>query len=479
MIQEVTLPSKVTVVFGRFKAPLRMYALASSNLERHKSSCCVGVLPPGDRNSLPMEDFCRKMLAIVEGGNLWRKKESITLLTLLRLYYSKDATDARDKVYGLLGLVTDWGNSRAIAPNYTMRTSELYQEVALRSVEVSGSLAILTFRTNGNYQKMMGDLQKIKEGVTYHKVLPLTASASEKYMQDALRKKHKSTPDAVELDMPSWTPDWETINKRGYEVGTSERINRAFIFDACASRPSPPSPTRYTSSSILTRTRVLTLSALRIGTVDDDNFKHFMPFLVNHSSAIKIDRFPLPSNPDDLDQPYVAGGTEYDAVWRTVCGDAFFVGSHSSAGLDGHTMFRRTTLHDKAAVQAWRRWLGRQKTMSGKHRAPAINDFSSPEEHAMATEADRAIRSVGLQRRYFNTDTGYMGMGSSALAGDEVFVLLGSRTPYLLRSMGDIGVEGLGATRLYTLIGEAYVQGVMDGELVKKSEVEIQELLVI
>jgi len=107
--------------------------------------------------------------------------------------------------------------------------------------------------------------------------------------------------------------------------------------------------------------------------------------------------------------------------------------------------------------------------MRGSHRAPAINDFSSPEEHAMATEADRTIRSVGLQRRYFNTDTGYMGMGSSAQAGDEVFVLLGSRTPYLLRSMGDIDVEGLGATRLYTLIGEAYVQGVMDGELVKKS----------
>ncbi len=97
----------------------------------------------------------------------------------------------------------------------------------------------------------------------------------------------------------------------------------------------------------------------------------------------------------------------------------------------------------------------------------------------MVTEADRAIRSVGLQRRYFETDTGYMGMGSSAQAGDEVFVLLGSTTPYLLRSLGDIGVEGLRATQLYTLVGEAYVQGVMDGELVKESEVEIQELLVI
>jgi hypothetical protein len=125
------------------------------------------------------------MLTIVESGNLWRKKESITLLTLLRLYYTKEATDARDKVYGLLGLVTDWGNSAAIAPSYTIAASELYQEVALRSIEASGSLAILSFRTERNHHKMKKDLWKIKENVTYHmyqKALPPTAHPTEKYI---------------------------------------------------------------------------------------------------------------------------------------------------------------------------------------------------------------------------------------------------------------------------------------------------------
>jgi len=478
VIQEVTLPSEVTVVFGRFIAPLRMYADAASNLERHKASCCIRALPTEDQISLPMDDFCRKMLTIVEVANLWRKKENITLLTLLRLYYSKDATDARDKVYGLLSLVTDWGQSRAIAPNYTLRTSELYQEVALRSIEASRSLEILSFHTKGNYQKLFKILPRIKECVLYHKVLRPTESNSEKYMQNTLREKYKSAPDPIELDMPTWTPDWETINE-GSKAGTLECINRALIFDACASRPAPPSPIRYTSSSVLTRTRVLTLSALRLGTVHGDNFKYFMAFGANRASAVRLDRVPLPSNPDDLDQPYVAGGTEYDAVWRTLCGDSFFAGSHSSAGLEGHAMFRRTAPDDKGAVQAWRRWVVRQKTRSGVRGGPATKDFSTPEEHAIVTEADRALRSVGLQQQYFKTDTGYMGMGCGALAGDEVFVLLGSRTPYLLRSLGDIGVEGLGATRLYALVGEAYVHGVMDGELAKKSEVEIEELLVI
>jgi hypothetical protein len=72
-----------------------------------------------------------------------------------------------------------------------------------------------------------------------------------------------------------------------------------------------------------------------------------------------------------------------------------------------------------------------------------------------------------------------MGLGSGVKGGDEVFVLLGSRMPYVLHPMGDIGVEGLGETKLYTIVGEGYIHGIMDGELAKKPEVEVQELLVI
>ena len=479
VVQEVILPSSVTVVFGRFTAPFRMYADASSNLERHMASCCAGVIPTEKHAPLSVETFCRKVLTIVESGNLWRKKGSITLLTLLRLYHAKEATDARDRVYGLLGLVTDWGNSRAIAPSYTIAAPELYQEVALKSIEASGSLAILSFRTERTYQKTVKDLDKIKERVMYQKILSPTADPTAKYTQDQLRKKYKSTPEPVELDLPSWAPDWEAINERGSEILTAERTNLGSIFDACAGRRAPPPPIRYTSSTVLSKTRVLTVSALRVGTAEQGDSKHWMPFLVNRVHTMNADKLPLPSNPNELlDQPYVAGGNEYDALWRTMCADSFFVGSSSSAGLDGRAMFRRVVTDDKAAVQAWRRWVGRQKA-HGVHQPPSLKDFSSPEEHALVAEADRAIRSAGLQRRYFKTDTGYMGLGSGVRGADEVFVLLGSRMPYVLRPMGDIGVEGLGENKVYTIVGEGYIHGIMDGELAKKPEVEVQELLVI
>ncbi|KAF4338933.1 heterokaryon incompatibility [Fusarium beomiforme] len=62
-------------------------------------------------------------------------------------------------------------------------------------------------------------------------------------------------------------------------------------------------------------------------------------------------------------------------------------------------------------------------------------------------------------RRAFLTSTGFVGVGPLDMqAGDEVCVLLGGKIPYLLRPQDD---------ETYSLIGEAYVHGIMHGELFK------------
>lgn len=71
---------------------------------------------------------------------------------------------------------------------------------------------------------------------------------------------------------------------------------------------------------------------------------------------------------------------------------------------------------------------------------------------------DMAIRVLAgtTRKRMFATDTGYLGLAHRSLEiGDEVFVLLGADTPFVLRGVS----EGL-----YVLRGEAYVHGIMDGE---------------
>jgi hypothetical protein len=63
-------------------------------------------------------------------------------------------------------------------------------------------------------------------------------------------------------------------------------------------------------------------------------------------------------------------------------------------------------------------------------------------------------------RRFFVTSSGYMGIGpASMMANDLVVVILGLPVPLVLRKTGP--------QDCYILVGECYVHGIMDGELVR------------
>ncbi|KAF2500807.1 HET-domain-containing protein, partial [Lophium mytilinum] len=71
-------------------------------------------------------------------------------------------------------------------------------------------------------------------------------------------------------------------------------------------------------------------------------------------------------------------------------------------------------------------------------------------------------------RRPFISKTGYVGLGPDHMVkGDVVCVFLGAKTPYILRPSGQ------GA---YTLVGEAYLHGIMHGEILEESP-DVQTLV--
>lgn len=66
------------------------------------------------------------------------------------------------------------------------------------------------------------------------------------------------------------------------------------------------------------------------------------------------------------------------------------------------------------------------------------------------------------QKVWFVTTHGYIGVGPAATAiGDRVFILLGLQTPFLLRK------EAETSHTAQTLIGPAYVHGLMYGEFMR------------
>lgn len=69
------------------------------------------------------------------------------------------------------------------------------------------------------------------------------------------------------------------------------------------------------------------------------------------------------------------------------------------------------------------------------------------------------MRDMARSQAFFITERGYLGIGPpDAMVGDEVWVLFCGNVPQVLRGRG--GDE-------FEYVGDAYVQGIMDGEAVE------------
>ncbi|KAL8850405.1 MAG: hypothetical protein Q9221_004637 [Calogaya cf. arnoldii] len=83
-----------------------------------------------------------------------------------------------------------------------------------------------------------------------------------------------------------------------------------------------------------------------------------------------------------------------------------------------------------------------------------------PDDHPSASAVSKSSTykaSMHLMSFAFVTNTGYIGMTcSKTVIGDELHLIQGSDTPFILRKNND----------QYTLLSEAYVHGIMGGELV-------------
>ncbi|KAH6708720.1 heterokaryon incompatibility protein-domain-containing protein [Verticillium dahliae] len=75
-----------------------------------------------------------------------------------------------------------------------------------------------------------------------------------------------------------------------------------------------------------------------------------------------------------------------------------------------------------------------------------------------------AVKSCISYRSLYLTTSGKLGLCTeNAQAGDEVWGILGSRVPFILRPLQDHGI-----TRTYNLIGDCFLEGGMDGKYSKR-----------
>jgi hypothetical protein len=380
---------KATVYYSDISLPWEAFTAAASCYETERvSENSVSYLTYGG----PLANFCRVISEIEVTRRDWERIAPLGLLPILRKFRDRNASDKRDKVYALVGLVRQWGSGvlqTAIVPDYRLCNMVVFLDTTARSIVMTRSLAVLA-----------GTLGRV----------------------------HNS-------QYPSWITDWSCHP----EINEYARLSNMVLYNASGG---VTGRVRLHGSTLLeVRGRFVD----RITVVGTDSDEVTLELGVSGRPALQATvaswsrLFEWSDN-----EEYVDGGSLGEAFWRTVCGDTLYTPPETrpsqkddAADAADRSPFRRATA---AGLRAYRGW--RRQDPSNNRRTSVIggtvqeggawdeDDSEAQASNAFQMAADRASGS----RRFFHTRKGLIGTGPKALQhGDGVFLLANSRVPMILR----------------------------------------------
>lgn len=345
------------------------------------------------------------------------------LLHVLRLGRTKLASDPKDRVYGILGILPENVRGR-LKVDYQFRVKHIYIDI----VDIllgSGKVDVLC------------------ESIHFP---PLISNAN----------------------LPSWVPDWS------YDPMTQSLASLPLSFSAGTSM----SPSfRFYEEYLAPPTRnKLLIAGVRIGTIDVHGMAvnthsraadYCMAFL--QWRVLLLQRFGIVCGSADDD-----GESRRRRVASCEHQRRFCVTLSLGQPIRTDADAAGTELVDKE--EEWTRKCYCVFARSIKSRLPLLPIDEDLEAFAemsddMEPEAARqflqdSFAEYMMGRCFCITDSGSLGLGSGAMArGDVVVVPYGCSTPVLLRPEGSSSEDGSEErTQEYRFVGDVYIHGYMDGE---------------
>ena len=353
-----------------------------------------------------------------------RKKSTIGLLLSECSMFK--ATDPRDKVFALLGITTD-ESQKIIKPDYSKSVSiqNVYLETARYIFSCNDDpLCVLSYAGIG-YQNRMTGLQ-------------------------------------------SWVPDWTHL-----PCATPLAIPGYHGTDVyCASSKKKPCITFKPS---LTLGAIIVDEIARLGSTlsrPDDNYLYdfcnieirINYFEEQYNWHKEAHRLAVQSTKKTY--PFKSDQVLLEAFWRTLIGDSDITlmtrpapttyGLHYHEFLDVFDIMK--PYYESSGV-----WVSTipsfaDKNFWGRILSRINNGFVM------------AMARCSAGRRFCTTRFGYMGMVPPLCKpGDVVCIILGAQTPYIIRRSTD-------DESTYELVGECYIHGMMDGEMVADDDVKVEHI---
>ncbi|KAF1979486.1 hypothetical protein BU23DRAFT_522764 [Bimuria novae-zelandiae CBS 107.79] len=437
IIQETVLSRKATVHYGQISAPWTMFAEAARRFAHDRQTLCLD-LSGAFRGQSMLTAFSNTVLRIDNARQNHQILLSQTdLLSLLWRFRPLEASDKRDKVFALLGLVTDWRGRSAMLPDYQMDVATTFVQTSAHNIRRTKSLSVLA-----------GDLEAVLN-----------------------RKRVEG--------LASWAMDW-SLPCLPVEI---DRVKSLELYHASGGHTSPVR--LHKEHSILEVSGSYFDYIIAVGDVS----RHSQ---INETlSAIRSWNLEMQRH-QEFRSSYPTGCTYNEAFWRTLIGDAVHTDVQnidSNTANTNKTSCRRATSEDFEAYRAWRMW----SRCISRDTLSRTATFSQQDLDEGISSIHYTLKTATTSRRFFITSKGYIGFGPrTTQLGDEVWVLSNSKVPFILsathtpaqlphfgRSHSIKKCSGTPVTTLIgrsspngvcndahgcrRMVGDAFVYGIMDG----------------
>jgi len=356
----------------------------------------------------------RKQRQAFEAGRCGAGDSILDLLRKMYVENEMDATDERDRIFALIYLATDSENL-GLKPDYkTNDHGLLLTQLARALITKSGRLELLSW-------------------AQFPKEYPKIGTV-----------------------LPTWVPDWRSGLAPSYNPLVIPRAGQEALFSASAG--ASPSFEQTADERILALKGILVCTAEEVGAEwkDDDDGRHI--HRVEHMATIENFCEKSAALNQDI---YESPTRREEAIWRVPIGDLYLV-PHSSekvrADRSGQSMEELYSLCVENS-----RYMGQMgDSEDGRFRAGY--------EQARNGISYMLSMSHMENKKPFLTEKGYIGVGPKDMTPTDVVVIFaGAHIPHVLRRSN---FQGPSVENYWEYVGEAYCDGVMDGEVWNERKLE-------
>ncbi|KAI1208547.1 HET-domain-containing protein [Annulohypoxylon truncatum] len=341
-----------------------------------------------------------------------RSQGGESLRKLLLISRTSEATDPRDRVYGLLGLLKpDESSDSPIEVDYRKPTAEVYTD----------AMAHIFAQGEGPYFLSGICLPGISAAAPHIPDLPSTIP---------------------QPTLPSWVPDFSK-----QVSGKATQPNGISFHPPAGISASGPGAGADNGRRLSDR-RTLQVEGLFVDTIRDvvflgsslESLLEQLPHIESLAEAAK--RRPCVLEPSI--RPYIELYKNKESLWRVLISNKQLNSGYDAAPASYEAMYR-SLLKSLAAGED-----GKAKISHGEE-----------DEYIKCLQPDISKKS------FFTTTSGFVGTCvPDSRKGDIIAILFGSPVPFILRQKSDTIKTVDGERPTHSLIGASYVSGIMGGEMV-------------